>query len=82
MSELTNLTHEVERLTGKQIIPVQFDRRLYYTPLAILVLLVIVRPSFLYSDKKFKVTRLLLYTVLISAFILCGVYVYKYRLFF
>ncbi len=89
-SELEKLSFEVEKITGKQIIPIVIDKKLYYTvPVSVFVLLLILRPSFLYEEnvseagkKHFKFYLLVWYTIIISAIIIGGVFAYKYRRFF
>ena len=89
-SELEKLTFEVEKITGKQIIPIVIDKRMYYAiPAAVFVLLLILRPHFLYKEdatdstkKQFKFYLLVWYTIVISAIIVGGVFAYKYRRFF
>ena len=56
-----------------------------YTPGIILILLVIFRPSFLYTSetpvqpKKFSTGRLIVATLVISGMILGGLYAYNYK---
>ena len=80
--DLNSLIFEVERLTGERLIPVDIDYRIYGTPIGVLLLLLLIRPSFLYREEKFKVYLLLWYTFLISAIIVGCVYAYAYRRFF
>lgn len=89
-TELEKLSFEVEKITGKQIIPIVIDKRLYLAiPIAVVVLLLITRPLFLYKDddtdsnkKQFKFYLLVWYTTIISSIIIGCIYAYKYRRFF
>ena len=82
MATLDSLIFEVERLTGQVIVPIKIDYKIYFSPLAVLVLLVIFRPWFIYENERFKFRLLVWYTFLISAFIIGGFYAYAYRRFF
>ena len=82
VTSLDTLTLEVERLTGHSIIPVNIDRRIYFTPIAVVLILLVFRPSFLYKDKKFSFLLFLWYVFLISALVVGGFYAYEYRRFF
>lgn len=79
MTNFDSLALEVERLTGRSILPVQVDNRIYFTPLAVLLVLIIFRPSFLYKDKHFDFSSLFWYTVLLSVLVIGGYYAYMYR---
>jgi hypothetical protein len=86
-SELEKLTFEVEKITGKQLIPVVIDKRIYYIiPISVFLLLLIARPNFLYKKDKeemnFKIHLLIWYTLLISIIIIGLFFAYKYRRFF
>lgn len=84
-ADLDSLVFEVEQLTGTSIAPIVVDERIYkFTVPAVLLFLVITRPSFLYTEvektRKFSLSRLVVSTILIS--LLCiGGYVLskKYR---
>lgn len=80
--DLNSLIYEFERLTGERMIQVSVDYRIYFTPLGVLICLLIFRPSFLYKEEKLKIYLLLWYTFLISILIFACVYAYLYRRFF
>lgn len=88
-SDIEQLTFEVEKILGKQLIPVDIDKRMMYAiPISVFVLLLVFRPSYLYSkqteDKpaEFKVYLLVWYTLFITAIIAGCIFAYKYRRFF
>jgi hypothetical protein len=87
--DLEKLTFEIEKITGQQLIPIKIDKRIIYaTPVVVFLMLIATRPTFLYSKKTdeeeatFKTSRLIVYTLIISAFVIGCIFAYYYRRFF
>lgn len=81
--DIEKLTFEVEKIIGKPLVPIIVNKRVYWTPLVVLLFLLVVRPNFVYnSEKKFKIHLLIWYTLLISIVIIGGFFAYQYRRFF